>query len=346
MRNTLPSLKAPRRLLNTLLTVALAFGATAASAQGKGETVRIQDYPGTGGLTMRVAIAKGYCANAGITCQLQVIPSGPLGIQAMLAKSIEAAVTSTESTVPAVMRGAKMKWVANTYVKNVGLMIAGNHVPTPNAGKPFPAWVQDMKGKKVGVSARGSGTETMTRYFLETAGMKAQDVTFVAVGSPVTAYQALTNKQIDFALSFEPVGTMCELTRQCKPIWRADTDTKPAEIFATNGSGIGLILTQAYIDANPHVVTALIKAAHEANKFINDPANFEELVRISESFYKFEIPDGDKLTRALLQRQIRIGAHDERINRAAVKATIDYMLKSGQWDKAVDVSEFIDSRAP
>jgi len=346
MRNTLLSFKAPRRLLNTLLMAALALGATAAGAQGKGETVRIQDYPGTGGLTMRVAIAKGYCTKAGITCQLQTIPSGPLGIQAMLTKSIEVATTSTESTVPAVMKGARMKWIANTYVKNVGLMIGGNHVPTPNAGKPFPAWVQDLKGKKVGVSARGSGTETMTRYLLETAGMKAQDVTFVAVGSPVTAYQALVNKQIDFALSFEPAGTMCELTKQCKSIWRADTDTEPAETFATNGSGIGLILTQDYIDANPHVVAALIKAAHDANAFINAPANFEELVKISESFFKFEMPDGDKLTRALLQRQIKIGAHNEHIDRAAVKATIDYMLKSGQWDKAIDVSEFIDSRAP
>lgn len=346
MQNTLSSLKAPKRLLSTMLMATLAFSATVASAQGKGETVRIQDYPGTGMLTVRVAIAKGYCANAGLTCQTQMIPSGPLGIQAMLAKSIEVASTSVESTVPAVLRGAKMKWIANVYGNNVGLMIAGNHVATPNAGKPFPAWVQDMKGKKVGVSARGAGTETMTRYLLEKAGMKADDVTFVAVGSPVTAYQSMTNKQIDFALSFDPAGTMCELTKQCKAIWRADTATLPAAIHATNGAGISLILTQAYIDANPHVVEALVKVTTEANKFINDPANFEELVKISNSFYKFEIPGGDELTRALLKRQIQTGAHTEKISRPAVKATIDYMLESGQWTKAVDVSEFIDKRAP
>ncbi len=346
MRNTSLSLRAPKLALHALLATALTFAATAASAQGKGETVRIQDYPGTGSLTTRVAIAKGYCAEAGLTCQLQVIPSGPLGIQAMLAKSIEVAMTATESTVPAVLRGAKLKWIVNVSANNVSLMVAGNHVDTPNAGKPFPAWVKDLKGKKVGVSARGSGTETITRYFLEKAGMKADDVTFVAVGSPVTAFQSLINKQIDFASSFEPVGTMCEVTKQCKSIWRADTDKLPAEVYATNGSGIGLILSQTYIDANPHVVEALIKATAKANKFINDPANFEELVKISNSFFKFDMPGGDELSRALLKRQIQTGAHTERISRPAVKATIDYMLESGQWTKAVDVSEFIDKRAP
>ena len=32
--------------------------------------------------------------------------------------------------------------------KNLGLMVVGNHVDAPNAGKPFPAWVADLKGKK------------------------------------------------------------------------------------------------------------------------------------------------------------------------------------------------------
>jgi NitT/TauT family transport system substrate-binding protein len=346
MSNTSQSPKTRGRSFRALLATTLAVVATAAFAQGKGETVRIQDYPGTTGLTMRVAIAKGYCADAGITCQLQVIPGAPLGIQAMLAKSIDAASGSPEAIIPAVLKGAKVKWILNTYANSVGVLLVGNQVATPNAGKPFPAWVHDLKGKKVGVTTRGSGVETVVRLMLEKAGMKANDVTFVAVGGPTTAIPALTNKQIDFAASFEPGGTICEVTKQCKVVWRADTDRQPAEMFASNGAGAGMYLTQAYADAHPDVVTALIKAAHDANKFINDPANFEELVRISESFFKFEGPDGDKLTRTLLQRQIKTGAHNEHVSRTALKSTIDYMVKTGQADRAIDVSELVDSRAP
>ncbi len=334
------------RSFRALLATALAVVAVAAFAQGKGETVRIQDYPGTTGLTMRVAIAKGYCADAGITCQLQVIPGAPLGIQAMLAKSIDAAAGSPEAIIPAVLKGAKVRWILNTYANSVGVLIVGNHVATPNAGKPFPAWVHDLKGKKVGVTTRGSGVETVVRLMLEKAGMKPEDVTFVAVGGPTTAIPALVHQQIDFAATFEPGATICEVTKQCKVVWRADTDRQPAEMFASNGAGAGLFLTQDYIDAHPDVVQALIKAAREANKFINDPANFEEVVKISESFFQFQGPDGDKLTRALLQRQIKTGGHNEHVSRTALKSTIDYMVKTGQADRAIDVSELVDSRAP
>ncbi|TAN12955.1 MAG: ABC transporter substrate-binding protein [Burkholderiaceae bacterium] len=329
-------------LFRALVAATLAIVTVAAFAQGKGETITIQDYPGTIGLTMRVAIAKGYCADAGITCKLQVIPSAPLGIQAMLAKSIDAAIGSPEAIIPAVLRGAKVTWILDDYAKGVGVVLVGNQVPTPNAGKPFPEWVQDMKGKKIGVTSRGSGNETQVRFILEKAGVKADDVTFVAVGGPTTAIPALVHKQIDFAASFEPGATMCEVTKQCKVAWRADANRQPAEIYAANLAGDGLYLTQEYADAHPDVVAALIKAAHEANKFINDPANFEEVVKISESFFKFSGPDGDELTRALLRRQIKTGGHNEHVDRAAVKATVEYMIETGEIGKAINVSELVD----
>ncbi|HEX6019397.1 MAG TPA: ABC transporter substrate-binding protein [Burkholderiaceae bacterium] len=338
--------KTRERSFRALLAATFAVVATAAFGQGKGETVRIQDYPGTAGLTMRVAIAKGYCENAGIKCQLQVIPSATLGIQAALAKSIEVAFASAETIVPAVMKGAKLKYVGNLYAKSPGEIIVGNHVAAANAGKPFPTWAKDLKGKKIGVTSRGSAVETGMRFILEKAGLTAEDVTWVAVGPPATTIQALAHGQIDFAFSYVPAGAMCEVTKQCKVVWRADTDPQPAEIFATNGAGIGMVLTQAYVDAHPHVVAALVKAARDADEFINDPANSEEVVKISESFFKFNMTDGNQLTRALVKRQIKIAAHDVRISRPAVKATIDFMLQTGQWDKGIDAAEFVDSRAP
>lgn len=334
------------RFIQAALGLAMALLAGTAAAQGKGETVRIQDHVGIATLPMRVAIAKGYCANYGIKCELQPIPTAALGIQALMSKNIEVGVAALEVWTPAVIKGAKIKAVANIMSKNLGLMVVGNHVDAPNAGKPFPAWVADLKGKRVGVTARGTGVETGARYLLEKAGMKADDVTFVAVGAPNTAYAALLNKQIDFAMSYEPMGTMCDVTKQCRVVYRADADPLPAEIFATNGGGAGLILNQAYIDANPHVVEALIKATRDAHKFINDPANFEEVLKINDQYFKFDLPNGDQLMRALLQRQIRHGIFDPRISRPAVKATIDFMLTTGQWDKGVEAAQIIDARAP
>jgi NitT/TauT family transport system substrate-binding protein len=334
------------RSIRGALALAMALLAGTAAAQGKGETVRIQDHLGVITLPVRVAIAKGYCTNYGIKCELQPIPTAALGMQALMAKNIEGAVAALEVWIPAVQKGAKVKAVVNIMSKNLGLMAVGNHVDAPNAGKPFPAWVADLKGKKIGVTSRGSGVETGVRFLLDKAGMKAEDVTFVAVGAPNTAYAALVNKQIDYAMSYEPIGTMCDVTKNCKVVWRGDADPQPAEIYATNGGGAGLIMNQAYIDANPHVVEALVKATRDADKFINDPANFEELLKINDAYFKFDIPNGDQLMRALLKRQVQHGIFDPRISRPAVKATVDFMLKTGQWDKGIEAAEIIDARAP
>jgi NitT/TauT family transport system substrate-binding protein len=320
--------------------------AGAAFAQGKGETVRIQDYPGVGDLPIRVAIAKGYCAKYGIQCELQMIPNAPLGVQAVLAKSIDGAVLAPEAVLSAIDKGARLKGVTSMFSRVILLAAVGSHVDAPNAGKPFPAWVADMKGKNIGITARGSGMEVAARFMLEKAGIKGDDVTFVAVGGPATGYQALTNKQVDFLFSWEPVGTMCDISKKCQVVYRADVDQAPAEFYATNGGGAILWLTQDYIAAHPEAVDALIKASTDAGKFIRDPANFEEVLAISESFFKFDMPGGDQVMRALLQRMIKVGNYDIKIDRRGVTASIDWMITTGQWSKPIDVSTLIDQRAP
>ena len=62
------------------------------SAQGKGETVRFQDYPGIGNLLLKVAKAKGYCEQNGIKCESVLIQSGALGAQALAAGSVDVAL--------------------------------------------------------------------------------------------------------------------------------------------------------------------------------------------------------------------------------------------------------------
>ena len=84
-----------------------------AFAQGKGETLKIQDYPGVGNMLTRVAIAKDFCKARGITCQLQMIPTGPLGGAALLAKSIDVGFFPPEVQISAMLKGAQMKAVAS-----------------------------------------------------------------------------------------------------------------------------------------------------------------------------------------------------------------------------------------
>ncbi len=329
------------------LIAAAAFAlCTGAFAQGKGETVRFQDYPGIGNMMARVAISKGYCEKAGLKCVVQPIPSGPLGAQALLAKSIDAGLFPAEVMVGAISKGAKMKMVTGGATSNVASLIAGNHQPFPNAGKGWPAFMQDLKGRKIGVTARGSLMEVITSWMLVKAGLKTDDVTFVAVGGPNTAYGALVSKQVDAIMMFEPAGAMCTVLNTCKVLWRGATDKQPAEQYALNGGGSGIVMTQEYMDRNPHVVEGVMRAMKDADAFINNPANFDEVVRIAETYFKFEMPKGDEVLKLALRLAIDAKTYVAPINRNAVKAGLDFMVETKQIDKAPPVSDFIHDKAP
>ena len=320
--------------------------AVPAQAQGKGETVKFHDYPGTGNMLARVAISKGYCEKAGIKCELQMIPSAPLAAQAMMAKSIDSFFGPTVVMNGAIQKGAKMKMVVGGAVVNTMILIAGNGTDTPGVGKGFPALMQDFKGKKIGVTARGAATEQYLTWMLLKAGMKADDVSYVAVGAPNTAYGALVSKQVDGLMMFEPAGAMCDVLKTCKRVWTGATDAQPAELFATNGGGSGMVFTQEYIDKNPHVIEAVIKAFKDSDAFINNPANFNETLKIGQTYFKFDMPKGDEILAAVMKGAIDTKAYTAPISRKAIQAELDLLLAMKMIDKMPAMADLIYDKAP
>jgi NitT/TauT family transport system substrate-binding protein len=332
--------------LLALTALSLALPMSGAHAQGKGETVKFHDYPGTGNMLIRVAISKGYCEKYGIKCELQVIPSGPLGAQALVAKTIEAGFLNADNIAPAILRGAKMKMVVGGASSNTANAIVGLHVDAPNAGKPFPAFMQDMKGKKIGVPARGSSMEGTARWMLTKAGISPDDVTFVAVGAPNTAYGALTTKQVDYLFMFEPAASMCEVLKTCKRVWSGALDKEPAEQYALNGGGAGLVFRQEYIDQNPHVIEAVIKAVKDADAFINTPANFKEINTICQKYFRFEFPKGDEVLETVLRFAVDAHTYIAPINRKAIMLAVQNAADMKIIDKVPPIGDLVDSRAP
>ena len=336
-----------KTLAGATLTALIALAAPAAMAQGKGETVKFQDYPGLGNTMIRVAIAKGYCTKHGITCQLQTIPTSPLGVQAMMAKSIDSALAPVDAVNAAVLRGSKMKMVGGGQVNSIMLLAFGNHVESPNVGRGWPHFMQDLKGKKIGIPARGSAIEIISSWMMEQAGMNpSKDVTFVAVGGVPTSYGALQSKQVDAVLSYDPLGTICDLAKTCKVAWRADSAPEPAAIRATNGGVVNQVFMQEYIDKNPHVIDAVIATLKEADAFVNNPANFDEALAITKTHFKLEMPQGDAILAANLKHYIATKNFRAAIDRKAVQASLDLSLSTKAIDKVASVSDIVFDRAP
>lgn len=337
-----------KHLLNTAAAAILAIAATgSAMAQGKGETVVFQDYPGTGNMLMRVAKAKGMCEAHGITCELTQIPTSPLGMQALLAGEIQFALAPIEAVNAATLQGANVKVVGGGVMSNILLLAAGPNTETPNAGKPWPQWAEDLRGRTVGVAARGSAVEVYASYLLREAGLDPEkDVTFVATGGVPTTLGALRSGQVDLSFAYDPTGSICVLTDMCELLWRADSAAEPALIARTNGAVVNQATTQAYIDANPHVVDAVIAILKESDAWLNDPANFDEVVQIALSFFKLDMPGGDKIIEHTLRHYVDIHTFNASVDRAAVAAILELSTASGMFPKTATMEQLILDRAP
>lgn len=335
----------------TAIAAAAAFIATTSASAEKivanGETVRIQEYPGAIlHFTQWVAADKGFCKAHGLTCQMVQIPSGPVGLQALAAGSLEISFASTEVTMQAASRGNDVQLIVGHSPANIYVLSVHKDVPLPNKAKGYPAVMQDLKGLKIGVTARGAGTELQARALLSGAGLSPDSVTYVAVGSPGTAYPTFLARQIDAAMMFEPFATICRLQKTCVDLVNLEAGEGPPAITSLNGAFETYAARRDYIKANPKVIGAFIQAMEEATKWVNDPANFDELLAVVKSHFKFgsDIADGDTALRELVRSNA--AKYGTSIDRKAVKAFSDYLISNNLITKPVDPQSFVYEKAP
>lgn len=327
-----------------LACAVLAVPAPAAAADLP--VVRFQDYPGLGNLMIRVARTKGWCQAAGIVCELKPIPAAPLGLQALIGGSIDVAQTPIEVVAAAVSRGGKLKTVVGSAVTNIFQIDAASTLKLPHAKDGYPAVMQDFKGQKVGVVSRGSASEAFFRFLMEQAGQNPDEVTYVAVGTPMTAFAALRAGQVPVIVSWEPSGTMCDLTKVCHVVFRGATAKQPALLTQMYGAGTGLVMTDEEIAAHPEIAQAVVKISTQAAAFINDKANEAEVLKISAAYSAFDIPHGDEIAKRALDLGLETNTFEPMVKRSAVQATLEYLKDTGQLTKLPAVDDIVWKDAP
>lgn len=309
---------------------ALTLGATAwgQSGPGKGETLRFQDYPGAGNTLVRIAIAKQYCEKYGIKCTVRQLANGPLGVQAFLAGELDVANVGSEVALSAIARGADLKLVAGGYAPQPFFVAARKGLELPNKGKGYPAIMADLKGKKIGVPARGSHGETLFTELLNDVGLTDKDITYVAVGGPGTAFPALANAQVDALMIFSPVDGFCEVKKACDIVVDLRKGEGPKSVKAAMGAGGPHWMMNDYIKKNPHVLKAFRLALTDADTFVHNPANFDEVVKITETHFKIPGEDGDKILQATMRNAVN--GYVTTVPPEALQAVINAMVANKQ----------------
>ena len=220
--------------------------------------------------------------------------------------------------------------------------MAGAHTETPNAAKGYPAVMADLKGKKVGVTARGSGAEFQLLDMLKGAGMSGSDVTIVPVGAPNTALPAIANKQIDAVMLFAPMDGFCSAMKVCRVIVDPRKGEGPEAITKLNGASGPMTVRGDFAQKNGAALDAFAKAMRESEAFIQNPANFAAVLKVINDTFKIEGPAGAAAVEASLRNSIS-GAKFS-LDAKALQHAADYLHNTQQIDKKFDTSKILQLR--
>lgn len=139
-----------------------------------------------------------HCVNV----TLVPLVSGPGSYAAMVSGTIDFANGSMDGIMRSRNQGVDLRLTGNMYAAQWSALVARNGLDLPHAKDGYPAIMQDLVGKKIGVTVLGGTTEAFVRSSFEGAGLSGSSATFVSVGGVGTAVPALKNDVVDAAMMF------------------------------------------------------------------------------------------------------------------------------------------------
>jgi ABC-type nitrate/sulfonate/bicarbonate transport system substrate-binding protein len=221
-------------------------------------------------------------------------------VQAMLAGGVDFG-TATGTAISAAVNGADVRVVFALTDKPSFDMIA----------LPGIASLQQMRGKKLGISAPGSLTEILARQIFLVNKIPLDQVTMLPLGTSDVTYIALKAGTIDATMLQVPQNFIAQDEGYRKIAAGADV------YRAVQG---GLTTTKKVITERPEVVTRVIRATQKALRLIRNDKNFA--IEFIKGPYLDMGKDRDKYAErvydAALQLFLTSGSVDEKLQREMI----------------------------
>jgi ABC-type nitrate/sulfonate/bicarbonate transport system substrate-binding protein len=146
-----------------------------------------------------VAKERGFFLKHGLDAETIYIPSGTMGMQALLGGETKILVGDGSSALNARLRGAPVKIF-------LGMV---NYYPNPFFSTPEIMTPMDLKGKKIAVTRIGSSSYTATVMLLKKLGLEeGRDYTILQLGSTQNRLVALTKGLIQGTTLSAPESVM------------------------------------------------------------------------------------------------------------------------------------------
>lgn len=220
-----------------------------------------------------------YFDEQGLDVTLIDEASGQSSENQVLAGQVEGGSGSYNHTIELQAAGKKMECVVQLDIAPGEAEV----VSTKMAGQIHSA--KDLKGRNLGVTELGSGTQTLTTAILHNVGVAQDQVHFLPVGAGDTFIAAMQQGRIDAGMTTEP--TISRLVSSGVGKVLVDLRTPEATQTALNGPYpfIGLFMKNDYVDGHKDVVQKIVNAYVKTLKWMHTHSAEEIAAKMPPDYY-------------------------------------------------------------
>lgn len=198
------------------------------------------------------------------------IPGGVTALQSLLAKEVSIQLTAGPAAIRAWARGAREV----TFIGAVG-----NRLDYIIVAHPSVRNVNDLKGKRIGVSQLGASPDFIARMGLRRLGLNPEkDVTIVPIGSPGERWSALTAGHVQASLFQAPFTLRA---RKAGYVSLLDFATQDFEYILS-----GVLTTRSFINSDRGTVMNFMRGLADGMDFYRDERNREKTMSYLREYYR------------------------------------------------------------
>jgi NitT/TauT family transport system substrate-binding protein len=272
----------------------------------------------------------GYFAQQGLDVTLIDEASGQSSENEVLAGQVDAGSGSYNHTIELQAAGKQMESVVQLDIAPGEAEV----VSAKEAGQIHS--VSDLKGKNLGVTELGSGTQTLTTALLHQVGITPDQVHFIPVGAGDTFIAAMQQGRIDAGMTTEP--TISRLVSSGVGKVLVDLRTPESTQAALGGPYpfISVFMENTYVSSHKDVVQKMVNAYVKTLKWIHTHTAEQIADMMPPDYYA-----GNKtLYVTALQSQLAIFSPDGNMPTGAPQAVlnIEYQSNLIPQSKQIDLS--------
>jgi NitT/TauT family transport system substrate-binding protein len=213
-------------------------------------------------LPLDLARALNYFAEESLDVQFVNFDAGTDAARALTAGRADFSGNSIDHAIKLRAFGEDLKMVASfTSLPTVTLVVRRDLKPQIRA-------IQDLKGRRLGVTAIGAGTHVLAASILKKAGVSLAGVEVVAVGSGPRLIQAVRRGQVDAAMATDPTTTELLMSGDASLLLDMVTFEETQRIFSGEYQFTGLLTRSDLIATHPQLVQSVVNVIVKTNRFI------------------------------------------------------------------------------